>query len=151
MILNIVLKFHCGNKTWPFINCVCTAWKRTSALVLTLLTSVTTTKSGFYIYQPNNCQMMVLWLSMIEFYIHLSMNHNAIVLFTLQMMIPVILKETATMRVSSQSILQFGHKFMVLHTWRIVEPASWLVMTILMSTTMKLIYGDCFLVGRSID
>ena len=63
---------------------------------------------------------MVLGLSTIVFYFHPFENHIATLFFTLLTMIPEIQKPTTTMHVSTQSNLQFGHVFMVLHTWTTV-------------------------------
>jgi hypothetical protein len=61
-----------------------------------------------------------LQLSTLVFYFHSFMNHITTCFFTLSTMIPVIHKTIARMRVSIQSNLQFGHVFVVLHTWTTV-------------------------------
>ena len=71
-------------------------------------------------YQPNNCQMMVLQSSITVFYFHSFMNRITTHFFTLPTMIPAIQKRTARMSVLIQSNLQFGHVFVVLHTWTTV-------------------------------
>jgi hypothetical protein len=59
-VLKVVATFHFAHKIWIFINCGFTAPRRTSTSVLTLLTSVVDTKTGSYMYRPNNWMMMVL-------------------------------------------------------------------------------------------
>jgi hypothetical protein len=151
MLFNVVATVHFDNETRILVNSVFTAPRRTPTSVLTSLTSVATTKKGYYTYQPNNCQMMVLRSSTIVLYFHSFMNLITTLFFPLPTTIPVIQKPTWRIRVLIQSNLQIGHVFVVLHTWTTVLPASLLVTSISMSWTMKLIYGHRFLARRSID
>jgi len=58
---------------------------------------------------------------------------------------------TARTRGLIQSNLQLGHVFTIFHTWTTVWPASLFVMSIVISSTVKLIYGQHIVARRSID
>jgi hypothetical protein len=117
MLLKVVATFHFANEAWIFVNSVFTARRPTPTMGLASITSVLTTKTGLDTSQPIPCQMMVLQLTMVLFYFHLFMNRIGTLLFTIPTLIPLISKPTARMRFSMQCNLQFGHIFMVLHTW----------------------------------
>ena len=119
-LLNVVATFHLANETWIVVINVFTARRHSPTSAHTSLILVATTMKRMYMYQPKNCQMMVLWQRTIVFYFSSFMNLIATLSFTLPTMIPVIQKPTGRMRVSIQSNLQFGHVWMELHTWTTV-------------------------------
>jgi len=151
MLLNVVATFHFAYETSILVNSVFTAWWFTPTSVHTSLTSVATTRIGCYMYQPNNCGMMVLGSSTRVFYFLSFMNSIPTLFFNVPTMIPAIQKLTTKTRLSIQSNLQFRLIFIVLHNWTSVCLAGLLVTSILISSALKLIYGHRFPARRSID
>ena len=126
-----------------------TARRPTSISVIISLTSILTMTKGWYMNQPNDCEIMALrYCTMVlkpSF-----VNLIATVFFTLPTMIPARQKQIVRMRLSIQSNLQFGHILMVLHTWTTIESGYLLVTSISISSMMKLIPGYHFLARRSL-
>jgi hypothetical protein len=119
-LLNVVATVHFANETCIFVDRVFTARRHTPTSALESLTSAATTVNGLYRYQPNNCQMMVLRVSTIVFYIQSFINRITTHYFTLPTIIAAIQKLTARLPVSIQSNLHFVPRFVLLHTWTTV-------------------------------
>jgi len=133
-----------------WIICMFTTQRCTPRSPPTSPISVTTTQNALYMYQPDNCHMMVLRSSTIAFHFHLFMSPITTSFISIPKMCPALQKPKANMCKSIQSTLQFGFRLMVPYTWSTVKQASQFATSISIGALTKYIYGKQCLVRRSI-
>jgi len=151
MLLKFVSTFHFVKETGIIVNGIFTAQWFIPPSALTSLTSIVTTKQGWYTNLPNNCQIMVLWLSTMVLDLYSIWNSIATPIASHLMIIPINQRLTTCMGGSIQCNPQYRHSFAVLQPGTTVQPASLLVTCLVITSTLKLIYGDCVIVRKRFD